>query len=63
MLKCMPNPKPPSKPRHPDPTEVDPVKGNALLKRMLQTKPKPHQDMMAERKAKRAAPKQGKPHK
>ena len=29
-----------------------PVRGDALLKRMLQTKPKPHQDMIAERKAK-----------
>jgi hypothetical protein len=55
--------KAPKKPRHPDPTEVDPVRGDQLLKRLLQTKPKPHQDMMAERKAKRAAPKQGKQHK
>jgi hypothetical protein len=48
---------PPRKPRHPEPTEVDPKRGDALLKRMLQTKPKPHQDMMAERKGK-----QGRPH-
>jgi len=54
--------KQPKKPRHPDPTEVDPVKGDALLKRMLQSKPRPHQDMIAERKSKRA-PKQGEPHK
>jgi len=27
------------------------VKGDALLKRLLQSKPKPHEDMVAERKA------------
>jgi hypothetical protein len=53
---------PPKKPRHPDPTEVNPVKGDALLKRLFQTKPKPHQDMLAERKAQRASPKQGMQH-
>lgn len=49
----MPEPKLPRKPRHPDPTEVDPVKGDALLKRMLQTKPKPHKEAVAERKARK----------
>jgi hypothetical protein len=33
--------------------EVDPERGDAILKRMLQTKPKPHKDMVAERKTKR----------
>jgi len=44
---------PPRKPRHPEPTEVDPKRGDAILKRMLQSKPAPHKDMVAERKAKR----------
>jgi len=43
----------PTKPRHPDPTEVDPKRGDQLLKRLLQSKPKPHEQMIAERKAKR----------
>jgi len=34
--------------------EVDPKRGDAILKRMLQTKPKQHKDMVAERKAQRA---------
>jgi hypothetical protein len=33
--------------------EVDPERGDAILKRMLQAKPKPHKEMVAERKAKR----------
>ena len=44
---------PPTKPRHPDPTEVDPKRGDQLLKRLLHTKPKPHDEMVAERKAAR----------
>jgi hypothetical protein len=42
--------KPPKKQEEP---EVDPERGDAILKRMLQTKPKQHKDMVAERKAKR----------
>jgi hypothetical protein len=49
------------KPRHPDPTEVDPAGGDALMKRLLQSKPKPHKDMVADRKAgDHSKPKQGK---
>jgi len=44
----------PSKPRHPNPTEVDPKRGDQLLKRLLQSKPKPHDKMVSERKTKRA---------
>ena len=45
-------PKPPkSDPRTP---EGDPKCGDAILKRMLQTKPKPHKEMVAERKKKRS---------
>ena len=33
--------------------EGDPKRGDEILKRMLQTKPKPHDQMVAERKAKR----------
>jgi hypothetical protein len=29
--------------------EVDPKRGDAILRRMLQTKPKQHKDMVAER--------------
>jgi hypothetical protein len=36
-----------------DNPEVDPERGDAILKRMLQTKPKQHRDMVAERKTKR----------
>lgn len=50
---------PPTKPRHPDPTEVDPKRGDQLLKRMLQSKPKPHDQMVAERKAGRGAQPKG----
>jgi hypothetical protein len=49
----MPNPTRPTKPKQPDPTEVDPARGDALLKRLLQSKPKPHKDMIAERKVTR----------
>jgi hypothetical protein len=35
--------------------EGDPKRGDELLKRMLQTKPKQHREMVAERKAKRKA--------
>jgi hypothetical protein len=37
--------------------EGDPKRGDTLLKRMLQTKPKQHKDVVAERKAKRSPPK------
>jgi hypothetical protein len=33
-------------------TAGDPKRGDAILKRMLQSKPKPHKDMVAERKGK-----------
>jgi hypothetical protein len=41
--------------RKKDQTEIegDPERGDAILKRMLQSKPKQHKDMMAERRAKR----------
>jgi hypothetical protein len=35
--------------------EGDPKRGDAILKRMLQSKPKQHKDVVAERKAKRGA--------
>lgn len=35
--------------------EVDPKRGDALLKRMLQSKPKEHKEMIAERR-KKASP-------
>jgi len=35
--------------------EVDPRRGDALLKRMLQSKPKEHKEMIAERR-KKASP-------
>ena len=31
--------------------EGDPKRGDEILKRMLQTKPKPHKEVVAERKA------------
>jgi hypothetical protein len=31
--------------------EVDPKRGDAILKRMLQSKPKQHKDMVAERRS------------
>jgi hypothetical protein len=37
-------------PKKQEEPEVDPVRGDAILKRMLQTKPKPHRDMIAERR-------------
>ena len=40
--------------------EGDPKHGDAILKRMLQTKPKPHKDVVAERKDKRAIRRTGK---
>jgi hypothetical protein len=39
-------------PKKPEVVEVDPKRGDAILKRMLQTKPKQHKDMVAERTAK-----------
>ena len=33
--------------------EGDPKRGDEILRRMLQTKPKPHKDVVAERKGKR----------
>ena len=39
--------------------EGDPEEGDEILKRMLQTKPKQHKDMVAERKGKRGQPKKG----
>jgi hypothetical protein len=39
-------------PKRPEAPEGDPKRGDAILKRMLETKPKPHKDMVAERKAK-----------
>jgi len=40
--------------------EGDPKRGDEILKRMLRTKPKPHKDMIAERKAKLGTAGQGK---
>ena len=41
----------------PEAPEGDPKRGDAILKRMLQTKPKQHKEMVAERKKlRRAAP-------
>jgi hypothetical protein len=37
--------------------EGDPKRGDEILKRMLQTKPKPHDQIVAERKAKSGAKK------
>jgi hypothetical protein len=42
--------KPPKQRQSP---EVDPERGDAILKRMLQSKPKTHKAAVAERKAKR----------
>ena len=36
--------------------EVDPRRGDAILRRMLKTKPKPHKDMVRERQAKKRSP-------
>ena len=44
-------------PKNQDEPEVDPERGDAILKRTLQTKPKPHKQAVAERKAKRGAAK------
>ncbi len=40
------------------PSEVDIARGDAVLKRMLQTKPKPHKEMVGKQKtdARRKAP-------
>ncbi|NJO34568.1 MAG: hypothetical protein HC869_16995 [Rhodospirillales bacterium] len=38
----------------------DPKRGDEILKRMLQSKPKPHDQMIAERHGKRDAPQKGK---
>lgn len=40
-----------------DEREGDPKRGDEILKRMLQTKPKQHRDMLKERKAKRGGSK------
>jgi hypothetical protein len=32
------------------PLEADPQRGDAILKRMLQSKPKPHKELMEERR-------------
>jgi hypothetical protein len=45
--------KTPKQHRHP---EGDPKRGDEILKRMLQSKPKSHEQMVAERKAKRGKP-------
>jgi hypothetical protein len=37
-------------PKHKEEYEGDPKRGDAILKRMLQTKPKQHKDMIAERR-------------
>jgi hypothetical protein len=42
-------------PKKQEEPEVDPERGDAILKRMLQSKPKKHADMVAERKAKRGS--------
>lgn len=39
-------------PKKQEEPEVDPERGDAILKRMLQSKPKPHKDVVAERKSK-----------
>jgi hypothetical protein len=36
-----------------DAPQVDPKRGDALLKRMLQTKPKQHKEMLERRRGKR----------
>jgi hypothetical protein len=41
------------KPEKPEVVEGDPKRGDEILKRMLQSKPKPHDQVVAERKAKR----------
>jgi hypothetical protein len=43
---------PKSKPPPPAP-KLNPKGGDVLLKRLLQSKPKPHKELVAERKAKR----------
>jgi hypothetical protein len=45
--------KPPKQKRDEEP-EVDPKRGDAILKRMLQTKPKQHKDMVAARKVRKS---------
>ena len=40
-------------PKPPDAPDGDPKRGDAILKRMLQTKPKRHKELVAERKEKR----------
>jgi len=41
-----------------DAPEVDQERGDAILRRMLKTKPKQHKDMVAERKARHKHKKQ-----
>jgi hypothetical protein len=43
-------------PKQKDGLEGDPKRGDEILKRMLRTKPKPHKDMVAERKSGRVPP-------
>jgi len=38
-------------PKPPDAPEGDPKRGDAILKRMLQTKPKQHREMVEQRRA------------
>ena len=40
-------------PKKQEEPEADPKRGDVILKRMLQSKPKQHKDLVAERKAKR----------
>jgi hypothetical protein len=49
-------------PKKPDAPEGDPKRGDEILKRMLQSKPKTHQDMIDERKAKRVTKRKGDPY-
>ena len=42
----------PKIPKNEEP-EVDPYRGDAILRRMLKTKPNPHKEAIAERKGKR----------
>jgi hypothetical protein len=42
-----------NEPKNQEPVEGDPERGDAILRRMLKSKPKPHKEAVAERKAKR----------
>lgn len=43
------------KPKKQEPIEGDPERGDAILRRMLKSKPKPHKEAVEERKAKRVS--------